>query len=257
MEQWQDQGIVLSARPHGESGAVVSLLTPYHGRHAGYVRGGASSRLRAVLQPGGLVMANWESRVADQLGAFSIEQDSNPAASFMGDALRLGALLSACALCDSALPERESHPGLYYGLRALMEAMTGDIWAAAYVMWEIAFLKELGFALDLSRCAAGGDSTSLKYVSPKSGRAVSAAAGEIYKGRLLALPHFLNPVPPPDVVVGDDEDVLTGLMLTGYFLEHWAFTHHSRGVPEERLRFQERFVRSLTPVTGDSQVHGT
>ena len=243
MEYWRDQGIVLSARAHGENGAVVSLLTEGCGRHAGYVHGGQGSAKRAMLQPGVSVGAEWSSRLSENMGTYKLEQDGAPDAGILLDPLKLGALMSACALCDSALPERESHPALFYGLQALIAALDGEHWAPAYVMWEIAFLKELGFALDLTRCAGGGDPATLTHVSPKSGRAVSAAQAAPYKEKLLDLPHFLR----PSGGGGEGEDILTGLKMTGYFLEHWAFNHHTKGVPEPRLRFQERFEKSLGP----------
>lgn len=242
MEQWTDQGIVLSARAHGESGAVVSLLTEYHGRHAGYVRGAGSSKMRGTLEAGSVVSAAWQSRTEEGLGAWVLEQEHNTAAAFMDDPLRLGALLSACALCDAALPEREGHAGLFHGLLALFDMMDDEAWGAAYILWEIALLKELGFGLDFTRCAAGGDATTLMYISPKSGCAVSAEKGEPYKDRLLPLPEFLK----PERGEASDEEILKALQMTGHFLEHWVFTHHTQGVPEARLRFQERFERSLT-----------
>ncbi len=239
MEIWEDQGIVLMARPHGENGAVVSLLTENHGRHAGYVRGASSSKLRGTLEAGNLVDAAWQSRVSDGLGAFNLELVKSFGPSVMHDAARLAALQSACALCDAALPEREGHAGLFHGLIALFGTLESDVWGAAYVMWEIAFLRELGFSLDLRSCAGGGDAGRLAYVSPKTGRAVSYEAGEPYKDKLLPLPAFLKPNGGP----AEDEDVETGLALTGYFLEHWAFSHHTQGIPEARLRLAARIKR--------------
>jgi len=241
MEHWQDQGIVLAARSHGESGAVVSLLTKENGRHAGYVRGACGAKMRGTLEAGNLVDTRWQARTEDDLGAFALELSQSFAPRFMQDALRLSALQAACALCDAALPEREGHPGLFHGLLALFEALEGEVWGPAYVMWEVALLRELGFSLDFSRCAGGGDDANLAYMSPKTGRAVSEEAAAPYKEKLLPLPDFLKPG-------GRDiapEEVLNGLQLTGYFLEHWVFTHHTKGVPEARLRFQERFEKTL------------
>jgi DNA repair protein RecO (recombination protein O) len=269
MEQWQDQGIVLSARAHGENGAVVALLTEHNGRHAGYVHGAQSSKKRAMVEPGCTVSVAWSSRVSDALGTYQMEPDTGLPHGVMDDPLKLGALLSACALCDAALPEREGHPGLFYGLRALIDTLESDVWAASYVMWELALLKELGFGLDLTKCAMNGDPLMLTHVSPKSGRAVSAAQAAPYKEKLLKLPNFLRPSPHPILGVasdhplpggeggapakrsedgegeGFDEDVFTGLKLTGYFLEHWVFAHHTKGVPEARVRFQDRYGKSL------------
>ncbi|MCB1783357.1 MAG: DNA repair protein RecO [Alphaproteobacteria bacterium] len=244
MEQWQDQGIVLSARRHGENGAVVSLLTEKEGRACGYVRGAFSTKNRGTLEAGNIVDAQWSSRVEGNLGAYTLELARGTAARVMDDAMKLAALQSACALCDAALPERETHPGLYHGFMALLDILDSDIWAAAYIMWEIALLKELGFSLDLTKCAGGGSNQALAYVSPKTGRAVSYEAGEPYKDKLLPLPGFLKPNSGP----AESEDILIGLNLTYYFLEHWVFTHHSHGVPEARqrlhLRFAERFAKT-------------
>ncbi|MGQ0528174.1 MAG: DNA repair protein RecO [Alphaproteobacteria bacterium] len=259
MKRWEDQAIVLAAKAHGENGAIVSLLTESQGRHAGYVHGATSARSRGSLEIGNIVDATWQSRVHDQLGTLTIELITNTAAHFMQDPLRLAALQSACAICDQAIPEREVNAGLFHGLKALLQTLDTDVWGPSYVMWEIALLRELGFSLDLSKCAWDGSNDNLAYVSPKTGRAVSEAAGKIYKERLLILPDFLKPNPSPDFaslnhplpageggepqaigVRGNPEDVLKGLKLTGHFLEHWVFTHHTQGVPEARLRFEER-----------------
>ena len=245
MEEWRDQAIVLSARPHGESGAVVSLLTENQGQHAGYVRGGLSSKMRAVIEPGTLVSAQWQARTADNLGNFSLEPERSYAAALMGDSMKLNALIAACRLCHETLPEREKHEAVFHGLSALLETMTEDIWAAAYVMWEIALLKELGFGLELTQCAGGGDPATLAYVSPRTGRAVSAEEGAPYKERLLPLPAFLTPARS----TVSDEAVLEGLELTGYFLQNRVFAHHSRGLPEERTRFAARFAQALSSVS--------
>ncbi len=241
MEQWQDQGIVLSVRRHGENGAIVSLLTEGQGRHAGYVRGAQGSKMRGTLEVGNIVDANWQSRTDDGLGSYTLELSKNHTAHFMQDPIKLAALQSACGLCDEALPEREAHPGLFHGLSALFDTLETDVWGAAYVMWEIALLKELGFSLNLSECAGGGDCNSLAYVSPKTGRAVSVEAGAPYKEKLLPLPGFLK---PGGGGMGP-EDIFAGLMMSGHFLEHWVFTHHSRGVPDARLIFAQRFAKTL------------
>lgn len=177
MEQWNDQAIVLSARSHGEGGAVVSLLTHDHGRHAGYVRGASSSKMRGVLEPGTFVTANWSARVSDSLGSYRIEQEAQVAAVLMGDSLRLGALLAACSLCDAALPEREGHSGLYEGMRALLEGLENDLWGVSYVLWEIALLRELGFGLDFSRCAGGGIKTTCCILARKQAARSAAWQG--------------------------------------------------------------------------------
>ena len=166
MIEWHDQAVVLAARSHGETSAVAMLLTRDHGRHAGLVHGGQSTRARPVFQPGNLVNASWRARLAENLGTLSCELVEANAARFLDDPDRLAALTSATAVCERALPEREPHPACFDGLLALIAALDSPFWAEAYVRWEMGLLADLGFGLDLSDCAGGGDATDLAYREP-------------------------------------------------------------------------------------------
>jgi DNA repair protein RecO (recombination protein O) len=239
--EWTDQGIVLSARRHGESSVILSVLTAGHGRHAGLVRGGSSRRQRGILEPGNLVTATWRARLEDHLGSFGVELLRNPSAAWLDDPARLSALSAACVIADQTLPEREPSDSIYQGMLDLFAGMAdeGTGWAAAYVAWELALLGELGFGLDLTECAATGQNDSLAYVSPRSGRAVSISAGEPYREKLLKLPNFL-------VGQGDaaPADIADGLALTGYFLDRHLFAPHQRHLPDQRARLVERIRRA-------------
>ncbi len=243
MIEWSDQGIVLSARPHGETAAVVQLLTLEHGRHAGLLHGGQGRQARSVVQPGNRVAASWRARLAEHLGTYSCELEVSHAARLLDNPDRLAALASAAAVSERALPEREPHPACYEGFLALLEALEGDHWAEAYVGWELALLAELGFGLDLTSCAAGGANDQLAYVSPRSGRAVSLAAGGPYRDRLLPLPGFLAGQSD-----GGREEVGAGLRLTGFFLERFVFGPQDRPLPQPRRRLADRFPGSLVPL---------
>lgn len=247
--EWSDQGIILSVRPHGESGAIAILLTEQHGRHAGLVRGGGSSRQKGMLQPGNAVRATWRARLAEQLGSYVLELDASHAAGLFDDPLKLAGLTAACAVADRALPEREPHPAIHAGLLALIEAMgneeLGDLWIAVYVRWELGLLAELGYGLDLSSCAATGSNDDLAYVSPRTGRAVSLSAGEPYRDRLLALPDFLI-----GRGGGEIDDLLKGLDLTGYFLEKHLFNTQGEQSPAPRTRFRDRIEGTSEAGTG-------
>ena len=235
---WTDDGIVLAARRHGESALVLSLLTRAHGRHAGLVRGGAGRRGRALYEPGNRLHATWKARLTEHLGSYVCELVAADAAALLDDAGRLAALSSACALVEVALPEREPHPNAYEGLGALIQALSQPNYVTEYVRWELALLTELGFGLDLASCAATGANDDLAYVSPKSGRAVSAAAAEPYRQRLLPLPRFLiAPVEPAA------REVAEGLRLTGHFLAEHVFAHRQGGAPAARERLVERLAR--------------
>lgn len=247
---WSDQGIVLSARRHGESSAIVSLLTPAHGRHAGLVRGGSGRRLRGILQPGNEVAATWRARLAEHLGTFTIESRRARAADLLPHADRLAALTAATSIVDAGLPEREVHNPLYLGFISLLDALESDdhlIWAAVYIRFELGLLSELGFGLDLSHCASTGVTENLTYVSPRSGRAVSAEAGAPYADRMLALPQFLLGTQAGDIGV---DDLRNGLKLTGFFLQQRLFAPHGQSEPAARTRLVDRISR-LIPTYSD------
>ncbi len=242
MLTWTDDAFVLSARPHGESSAVVQLLTRDQGRHAGLVKGGQGRRQRPVLQPGNRVAASWSARLADHLGNLTLELEAAHAAQWLDDPARLSALASAAAVSEGALPEREPHPACFEAFEALVAALGSEHWAEVYVQWELLLLRELGFGLDLTRCAVTGQKDRLAYVSPRSGRAVSLAAAEPYRERLLALPGFLL-----GEGAGGPEEVAQGLRLTGHFLERHLFHPRDRALPAARLRLTQRFVPGAAP----------
>ncbi len=224
-----DEAILLSARPHGETAAIVTLLTAEHGCHAGMVPGGQGRRGQVSLQPGNHVQAAWRARLLDHLGTYTLEVVTAHAAPWLDHPEVLNIMAAACAVTEAALPERQPMPGVYAGLSALFSLSDADLWGPLYVKWELGLLKALGYGLDLSRCAVSGESENLSHVSPRTGRAVSIGAAQPYRNRLLTLPAFL---------LGSGtwtaEDVLQGLDLTGHFLARHVFAHaHSRMQPAQ------------------------
>lgn len=253
---WHDDGIILSAKRHGETSAIVHVLTRAHGVHAGLVKGGFSKRHRATVEPGNRVHVTWRARLAEHLGNYTLETTHAHGAALMDDADRLAAMSAALSVAGAALPEREPHPEMLEALEALLDALEhADIapdasaWGQLYVRWEVGLLSELGFRLDLSHCASTGLTEDLVWVSPKSGRAVSAQAGKPYEKQLLALPGFLRADPEATSVA----DIVQGLKLSGYFVERHLFAPHDRQVPQARGRLVERLVKH-TLVSGKTQV---
>jgi DNA repair protein RecO (recombination protein O) len=236
---WTDDAYVLSARPFGETGAIVDLLTEAHGRYAAHVAGGASRRMRPFLQAGARVIAGYRARTSEQLGSAVLEPVGEGPSVLFDDPMALAGLSAAAAVTAAALPEREPHPGAFAAFEALTSALVlPDIWPAVYVRFEAGLLEELGFGLDLSRCAATGAADELVYVSPKTGRAVSRAAGEPYRDRLLPLPAFLLSS-QGGLAEGD---VARGLALTGHFLEQWVFGPLNKPLPPARIWLAERLA---------------
>lgn len=242
--EWTDDAIVLAVRRLGEAGVVASLLTGDHGRHPGMVPGGAGRALRATLQPGNAVRATWRARLHEQLGTYRVELVAAHSGQALDDAARLAALSAACGLCEALLPERQPHRPLFEALSALLAALAAPSWPSVYVHWELALLRDLGFGLDLSACAATGATGDLIYVSPKSARAVSAEAGRPHAHKLLALPAFLG-----EGREGTPAEIAAGLALTGYFLERHVLHHRHLPMPAARSRLVDR-LRSSSTIPG-------
>lgn len=246
--EWTAEGIVLSVRRHGEGGAVVSLLTAGQGRHSGMVRGATSRRLRGVLMTGNSVRATWRARLPEQLGTLSVEPMGARVAQLMDDPLRLAALAAGAAMVEAALPEREPHPRLHAATEILFDALAAatDDWPEAWFAWELGLLAELGFGLDLERCAGSGREDGLAWVSPKSARAVSLEAGAPYADRLLPLPRFLVGERGRPVANHPLTDLADAAILTGHFLERHVFTADRGGLPAARGRLMELLLREPT-----------
>ncbi len=230
--EFHEEAYVLSARSHGDTGVVVDLLTETHGRHAAYVAGGASRRMKPFLQAGARVIADYRARTSDHLGSARLEPVGEGPSALFDDALALTGLAAAAAVAQGALPEREPHPGAFLAFEALMSAFRiPSVWPAIFVRFEAGLLEDLGFGLDLSRCAVTGSMDDLIWVSPRTGRAVSADAGAPYADKLLKLPPFMLGAQAGLC----DGDVRSGLDLTGHFLEQFVFHPQNKPIPPARV----------------------
>lgn len=230
---WTDDGFVISTRRHGEAGVVLELLTRAHGRHLGLVRGGRSRAMRPVLQPGNAVRAHWRARLDEHLGNFAVEGLRLRSAELIES--RAGAYgLAYVATLARLLPERDPHPAVHDAIGVVLDHLAEPVLGASLVVrLELALLAELGFGLDLSCCAATGTREDLVFVSPKSGRAVSRAAGLPYADRLLPLPAFLTAF----AAVPSAGEVAEGFRLTGYFLARDLFEPRAMAEPRARRAF--------------------
>ncbi|MCW3476159.1 DNA repair protein RecO [Limobrevibacterium gyesilva] len=244
---WDAPAIVLDARPFGEGDVIATVMTEEHGAHRGLARGGQSRAQAALWQPGNLVQVRWVGRLADQLGAFSAELVHPAAALVLDEPLALAMLTAACAVAEGALPEREAHPRIFDGLLHLLARLPqGAALMAAQIRWEADLLADLGYGLDLSRCAVTGATTGLAWVSPKTGCAVSEEGAGLWKARLFRLPALL---------LGDDDgtpaDWRDGLRLTGHFLARDVFGLQHKPLPQARQALYDR-IANLAETDSDA-----
>jgi DNA repair protein RecO (recombination protein O) len=240
--EWRDEGIILGLRKHGETSVIAEVMTRAHGRHLGIVRGGRSKRLQPVLQPGNSVDLVWRARLDEHLGQYQVELLTARAGRLMESAIGVHGVQAMAAMLR-LLPERDTHSRLHDAFAIILDSLdTPDEAGALYVRFELAVLEDLGFGLDLSECAASGSRSDLIYVSPKSGRAVSADAGAPWADRLLALPAFL---PDRAQACTDAEMLAQAFRLTSYFLNRHVFEPRGVAPPISRESFCTAALRAM------------
>ncbi len=241
MHDWQDTGIVLSARLFGETDVVLECLTAGHGRAAGLVKGGASRKRRADFEVGNHLSLHWRARLTDQLGSFAVENMHTPSAHVLDDRAALLALQYVCTL-SRVLPEREPKANVYEALAVLTRSLGGEgAWPALVVRYELGVLASMGYGLDLSECAGGGDD-DLAYVSPRTGRAVSRDQGRPYHDKLLPLPPFLL----ASQIAPTLDDIEAGFQLSGFFLGRRLYASVHQPIPDIRHSFLQAWQEKTT-----------
>ena len=236
MIEWDDKALILSARPFGNTDAIVQVLTRGQGRAAGLLKGGQATRRQPSLQPGTLGQARWRARLEDQLGTLEFESEDQVAARFLDDRARLTALQSFAAMATKTLSEREPAPELFLAAEVFLNHLHEDFWPYLYVKLELSLLSTLGFRVDFQDCALGGDAGELTHVSPKTGRAVSRALAAPYLPKLLPLPQFLG---------GADEladEISAALNLSATLLARHVFDSVNEDLPEARHRLADLLI---------------
>ncbi|MDX2094840.1 MAG: DNA repair protein RecO [Alphaproteobacteria bacterium] len=238
MLTFTDEALILVVDKFGDADAIVQLFTPAHGLCRGVVKRGLTGKNRADVQPATLVEATWKARMPEHLGTITLEARHSYAARVMHDALRLAAVGSVVGMMAASLAERDPHPELYAQAVSFLQHVAAGveplIWLGEYVRLELALLELAGFGLDLSRCAATGETADLAYVSPKSGRAVGKVSGQPYHDRMLALPAFVKDAQDSPESI---DEVRSGVALTGHFLETRLLPALHRRPPALRTHF--------------------
>lgn len=240
--QWTDEGVILGTRRHGENSVIAEVMTRAHGRHLGLVRSGRSRTMQPVLQPGNLVEVTWRARLEEHLGDYKVEPVKARAAALMESAVSVYGVQALAALLR-LLPERDPHIHLYETLNVILDHFDEPVDACElYVRFEVAMLNDLGFGLDLARCAATGAKSDLIYVSPKSGRAVSREAGEPYADKMLKLPAFLS---NEHNKAATSETIADAFAMTGYFLERHVYEPRGLKMADARSGLRDAAIKVL------------
>ena len=239
--EWRDKGILLATRPFGETSLIIDVFTPDHGKSSGVVRGGQSKKLKPILQIGAQIDLTWKARLEEHLGSFQVELIRSRTANVMNDRLLLAGMLSSATLINRFFPTGQVYKEFYESSENLFDLLQfPDIWTLGYFKWELEFLETLGFGLDLEKCAVTGSTEDLKFISPKSGRAVSNAAAGDWSSKLLPFPIAASGQ------VNSLEDILDGLKVSQFFLEKKVLVAFGmERLPSARSRFISSLERKI------------
>lgn len=242
MAQWDDQGVVLDAHKFGDYDVILSVFCATRGVCRGVLKSGLRPKNRALVEPGNRLQLRWNGRLDEHLGTWSIDSLDMVPARLMHSRMGLAALSSICALLRVSLAEHDPHPRLYAYLQHVLAQLcanpSGGAWVADYVRFELLLLEESGFGLDLTQCAVTGVREGLRYISPKSGRAVAEVPGKPYHAKLLPFPDVLRGAHVPA------RDAATGLQVTGHFLHHWLFANIHKPLPGARVQLAEMLEKN-------------
>jgi DNA repair protein RecO (recombination protein O) len=239
--EWRDKGILLATRPFGETSLIIDVFTPDHGKSSGVVRGGQSKKLKPTLQIGAQLDLTWKARLEEHLGSFQVELIRSRTANVMNDRLLLAGMLSSATLINKFFPAGQVYKGFYESSENLFDLLQfPDIWALGYFRWELELLETLGFGLDLEKCAVTGSTEDLKFISPKSGRAISQSAAGEWASKLLPFPVAATGQ------VNSLEDILAGLKVCQFFLEKKVLIAFGmEHLPNARPRFISSIERKI------------
>ena len=237
--RWESEGIVLGFSLHNEKSYILEVFTKEHGRHKGLIRGIHSKNLRSIIEPGNEVKALWSGRLETHLGNFTIEPIKAWSSLILNQKDRLIALSSLCSLVSSAMAEKQPNDLIYYSSKEMIKKISSsdDDWIKEYINWELDLLSEIGYGIDLSKCAVTSKKDELVYVSPASGRAVTLEGAGSYKDRLIKLPRFIVSKDSEC----DNNDIANGLELTEYFFRKRFFEPNNLNFPQSRNRLKEIF----------------
>jgi len=239
--EWRDRGILLSTKEFGETSLIIDVFTPNHGKSSGVVRGGQSKKLKPILQIGAQLDLTWKARLEEHLGSFQVELIRSRTAYVINNRLLLAGMLSSASLINKFFPTGQVYTEFYESSEKLFDLLQfPDIWTLGYFKWELEFMETLGFGLDLKKCAVTGSTEDLKFISPKSGRAVSKAAAGEWSSKLLPFPVAESGQ------FNSFNDILDGLKVTQFFLEKKVLaTFGMNTLPKARSRFISSLERTI------------
>lgn len=228
-----DEGIAIGVKKFSDSTNLMKILTKDNGIYSGLIRIKKNQGNSGVNIPGNTLSVNWRARLSEHLGFFNTELIKSRSSNYLNSSINLEVLNSICSLMD-IFPEREECIDLYNIIEELLDNLNNTrLWPFLYIKFELLFIERMGYGLDLSSCAVNGSTDNLNWVSPKTGRAVSALGAKGWEDRLLKLPEFLG---QNEIKSVSKADLLYSLKLTEFFLIKRVYSQYAKNLSSSRKR---------------------
>lgn len=227
--QWEDEGILIAAKKYGDQSLILSFFTKNNGKRRGLNK--ISKNSSNKFQIGNLFSMQWRARSLDNLGYFKCDLIKSNMYYLITNKVKAIAISSASSILEKVLPEGEKQAALYEDLILLIDAVQHNDWQKYYLKFELELLSQLGFALDLTRCTVSKTNKDLKFISPKTGKAVSEKIGKSYAHNLLPLPKMLYDVYHNYQTNYKLEEFQLSLKVLGYFLNKNLFSQFAAELP--------------------------
>ena len=224
-----DHGIIVSKRYYSESSVIVSIFSESHGIVRGLIKGALKSKTKHTLQLGNLVKFNKRSRLQEHLGYINIELLKSNLLNIMNSKIKLLITNTICLYLSDFLQENIPLKSFYScTAKVLLEKINKDYYKY-YILWELQLLANIGFGLDLQKCAVTNSTTNLYYISPKTGKVVTKEVGDPYKDKLFKVPDFII----NDNLTYTMKDIYDMLNITQYFLNRFV-NEYGKSIPKQR-----------------------
>jgi len=252
--KFNDCGIIINIKKYGEKSFIIKVFTENLGIIRGFVKFGISKKTQQIYQVGNLITLDYVARTEEALGSFiNCDLVKNYSSKFIFDKLRLNCAKSTLSMLDEYFLERQSFGNLFFDFNNFLNELSDFSFSnnqliANYIKLELSILENLGYGVDFSSCVVSNSVVNLAYVSPKSAQAVSFEAGERYAHKLLRLPDFLKINDDENNQKIDNENLLDGLNLSGYFLHKNLVTINNNFKANDNLAnnfYRENIIKIL------------
>lgn len=227
----ESEGIILNLQKHTDNSYIANVFSKNHGAIRGLIR----NKKNRLLSIGNNIFFKYTRKNVYNLGNFTVDSIDNVAVEIFFNPLKLLLLHSALSLLGKSLPENETNEIIFHKMQLLQRNLENNDTENSimnYIQFEMFFLQEMGFGLNLQSCPIHGTTEKFGYISPKIARVISEKAGHKYQNRLFKLPKLLQNQPT------NPNDLLLCLQITAFFMQKHIFVNQN--IPSIRLKLQQK-----------------